>query len=150
MYVGLVKIRLIAKQLKMPHGHPSVSQILLHCANYLSIKLIGPSVWTWGVCVNEIWKWNSTETEFRVENHMRRCWKTTRRSENDNTLSPWISQWIAHSWTNRSETVGVSHWPITWPMYLPCIVTQEQAHCVSSIVSNSHLFHSKSIEASYS
>ena len=88
MYVGLVKIRLIAKQLKMPHGHPSVSQILLHCANYLSIKLIGPSVWTWGVCVNEIWKWNSTETEFRVENHMRRCWKTTRRSENDNTPQP--------------------------------------------------------------
>ena len=39
----------------------------------------------------------------------------------------------------------ISHWPITWPIYLPCTVTQEQAHHESDIVSNSHLFYSKSI-----
>ena len=31
-------------------------------------------------------------------------------------------------------------------MYLPCTVAQEQAHCASNIVSDSHLFHSKSID----
>ena len=51
----------------------------------------------------------------------------------------------AHSWVSRLETVRVSHWPITWPIYLPCTVAQQQAHCASNIVSNSHLFHSKSI-----
>ena len=44
------------------------------------------------------------------------------------------------NWANRLET-GVSHWPITWPVYSPCNVAQEQAHCASNTVSNSHLFH---------
>ena len=30
--------------------------------------------------------------------------------------------------------------------YLPCTVAQEEAHCTSNIVSNSHVFHSKSID----
>ena len=41
------------------------------------------------------------------------------------------------------ETVRVSHWPITWPIYLPCTVAQGQPHCASNIISNSHPFHSK-------
>ena len=54
----------------------------------------------------------------------------------------YCSERISHSWANKLETVGISHWPI----YLPCTVAQEQAHYVSNIVSNSHLFHSKSID----
>ena len=57
----------------------------------------------------------------------------TRRSENDNTPQP-LDQWTkAHSWANRFE------------IYLPCTVGQEEGHCASNIVSNSHLFHSKSM-----
>ena len=70
----------------------------------------------------------------------------TRHSENDNTPLPLIRERIAHSWAKRLETVRVSHWPITWPIYLPCTVAQEQAHCASNIVSDSHLFHSKSVD----
>ena len=70
----------------------------------------------------------------------------TRCSENDNTPQPLFSERIAHSWANRLETVRVSHWHITWPIYLPCIMGQEQVHYASNIVSNSHLFHSKSID----
>ena len=43
---------------------------------------------------------------------------------------------------NRLETVRVSHWPITGPIYLPCTVAQGQSHCASNIISNSHPFHS--------
>ena len=70
----------------------------------------------------------------------------TRCSEKDNTPQPLFSERIAHSWANRLETVRVSHWHITWPIYLPCIMGQEQVHYASNIVSNSHLFHSKSID----
>ena len=56
-----------------------------------------------------------------------------------------ISERIALLWTNGLETVRVSHWPITWPIYLHCIVTQEQVHCASHIVSDSDLFYSKMI-----
>ena len=71
--------------------------------------------------------------------------KKTRRSENDNTPQP-LDQWTNSPFMgNRLETARVSHWPITWPIYLPCTVTQEQAHHESDIVSNSHLFYSKSI-----
>ena len=65
--------------------------------------------------------------------------------ERQHPLSPQISEQIALLWANRLETARVSHWPITWPIYLPCTVTQEQAHHGSDIVSNSHLFYSKSI-----
>ena len=46
------------------------------------------------------------------------------------------------------ETVRVSHWPITWPIYLPCTVTQPQgqSHCASNIISNSQPFHSKWVD----
>ena len=59
-------------------------------------------------------------------------WRTskTRRSEKD----------------NRLETVRVSHWPITWLIYLPCIVAQGQSHCASNIIPNSHPFHSKWVD----
>ena len=36
--------------------------------------------------------------------------------------------------------VRVSHWPIIWPIYLPCTVAQGQSHCASNIISNSHPF----------
>ena len=62
-------------------------------------------------------------------------------------LSLMISEGVVHSWVNRLETVRVSHWPITWSMYLPCTVAQEQAqHCASNIVSNSHIYHFNSID----
>ena len=54
-----------------------------------------------------------------------------------------MSEEIAHSLANRLETVRVSHWPITWPIYLPCTVARGQSHCASNIISNSHPFHSK-------
>ena len=41
------------------------------------------------------------------------------------------------------ETVRVSHWPITLPIYLPCTVAAGQSHCTSNIISNSHTLHSK-------
>ena len=59
------------------------------------------------------------------------------------TPSALISEWIAHSLANRLETVRVSHWPITWLIYLPCTMAQGQSHCASNIISNSHPFHSK-------
>ena len=61
-------------------------------------------------------------------------------------LSPQISERIAHSLANRLETVRVSHWPITWLIYLPCTVAQGQSHCASNIISNSHLLHSKWVD----
>ena len=60
--------------------------------------------------------------------------------------SPWISEPIAHSWDNRLETVRVSHWPITWPIYFPYAVAQGQSHCASNTISNSHPFHSKWVD----
>ena len=44
------------------------------------------------------------------------------------------------------ETVRVSHWPITWPIYLPCTVAQGQSHCASNIIYNSQPFHSKWVD----
>ena len=41
------------------------------------------------------------------------------------------------------ETLRVSHWPITWLIYLPCTMAQGQSHCAPNIISNSHPFHSK-------
>ena len=78
---------------------------------------------------------------------MIRWWKHSQQGVQRTTtpLSPKISERIALLWANRLETARVSHWPITWPIYLPCTVTQEQAHHESDIVSNSHLFYSKSI-----
>ena len=61
-------------------------------------------------------------------------------------LSPWISERIAHSLANRLEVVRVSHWPITLLIYLPCTVAQGQSHWASSIISNSHPFHSKWVD----
>ena len=61
-------------------------------------------------------------------------------------LSPWVSGSIALSLTNRLKTVRVSHWPITWPIYLPCTVTQGRSHCAFNIISNSHPFHSKWVD----
>ena len=58
----------------------------------------------------------------------------TRRSENDNTLSPKIIERIAHSLANRLDTVRVSHWPFAWLIYLPCTMTQCQSHCASNII----------------
>ena len=55
------------------------------------------------------------------------------------------SEWMAHSLANKLETVRGSHWPITWPIYLPCTVVQGQSHCASNIISNSHPFHSKRV-----
>ena len=57
-------------------------------------------------------------------------------------LSPPISERIAHSWANKLETVRVSYWPITWPIYLSRTVAQSQSHCASNIISNSQPFHS--------
>ena len=55
----------------------------------------------------------------------------TRRSENDDTPQ--------HEYP--------IHGPTDWKLiYLPCTVGQEEAHCPCNIVSNSHLFHSKSID----
>ena len=50
------------------------------------------------------------------------------------SLSPKISERIAHSLANRLETVRVSHWPIAWLIYLPCTMTQCQSHCASNII----------------
>ena len=44
------------------------------------------------------------------------------------------------------ETVRVSHWLITWLIYLPCTVAQGQSHCASNIISNSYPFHSKWVD----
>ena len=40
----------------------------------------------------------------------------------------------------------VSHWPITWLIYLPCTVAQGQSHCASNIISNSHPLNSKWVD----
>ena len=61
-------------------------------------------------------------------------------------LSPYISERIAHSLGNRFQTAIVSHWPITWPIYLQCIVVHGQSHCASKILSNSHHFHSEWVD----
>ena len=37
----------------------------------------------------------------------------------------------------------ISHWPITWPIYLPSTMVQGQCYCASKIISNSHPFHSE-------
>ena len=71
----------------------------------------------------------------------------TKRSENDNTPQP-PDQWTNSPLMGQQFGNWVSHWPmaITWVIYLPCTVAQEQVHCASNIVSNTHLFHSKSID----
>ena len=51
-----------------------------------------------------------------------------------------------HPLSIHRPTVRVSHWPITWPMYLPCTVAQGQSHCASNIISNSHPFHSNWVD----
>ena len=61
-------------------------------------------------------------------------------------LSPYISEQRAHSLANRLETVRVSHWPITWPIYLPCTVAKGKFQCAYNIISNSHPFHSKWVD----
>ena len=61
-------------------------------------------------------------------------------------LSPYIREKIAHSLANRLETVRVSHWPITWLIYLPRTLAQGQSHYASNIISNSHPFHSKWVD----
>ena len=53
---------------------------------------------------------------------------------------------IAYSLANSLETVKVSHWPITWLIYLPCIVAQGQSHCASNIISKPHPFHFKWVD----
>ena len=40
----------------------------------------------------------------------------------------------------------LTHWPITWLIYLPCTTAQGQYHCASNIISNSHPFHSKWVD----
>ena len=61
-------------------------------------------------------------------------------------LSHQISERIAHSLANKLETERVSHWPITWPIYLTCTMAQGQSHCASNIISNSQPFHSEWID----
>ena len=69
----------------------------------------------------------------------------TRRSESDN-IPQSLDQWTNSPFMGQQVRNCKSlHWPITWPIYLPCTVTQGQAHHESDIVSNSHLFYSKSI-----
>ena len=56
-------------------------------------------------------------------------------------------KWMNSPFTgNMLETVRNSHWPITWPIYLPCTMAQGQSHCASNIISNSHPFHSKWVD----
>ena len=67
--------------------------------------------------------------------------KQTRRSENDNTPQP-LNQWTNSP--SMGKQVGNCK-SLTSADILPSTVAQEQqAHCASNIVSNAHLFHSKS------
>ena len=62
----------------------------------------------------------------------------TRHSENDNTPQP-LDQWTNSPFIGQQVgNCKVSHWPITWPIYLPCTVALGQSHCASNIISNSH------------
>ena len=53
---------------------------------------------------------------------------------------------IVHTILYSLETVRVSHWPITWRIYLPCTVAQGESHCASNIISNSHPFYFKWVD----
>ena len=62
----------------------------------------------------------------------------TRHSENDNTPQP-LDQWTNSPFIGQQVgNCKVSHWPIIWPIYLPCTVALGQSHCASNIISNSH------------
>ena len=71
----------------------------------------------------------------------------TRRSENDNTPQP-LDQWTNSPF--KGQQVGNCN-SFTSTHYLADVLAmhclaQEQALCASNIVSNSHFFHSKSID----
>ena len=71
--------------------------------------------------------------------------RSKRCSENNNTAHP-LDQWTNSPFMGQQigncNSFTSTHY---LPIYLPCTVAQEQAHCVSNIVSNSHFFHSKPI-----
>ena len=71
----------------------------------------------------------------------------TRRSKNDNTPQP-LDQWTNSPFIGQQagNYIRVSHWFITWLIYLPCTMAQDQYHCASYIISNSHPFHSKWVD----
>ena len=71
----------------------------------------------------------------------------TRCSENDNTPQP-LDQWTnsrARTPFMGQQVGNCKSFTLTRYLADPCTVTQEQAHHESDIVSNSHLFYSKSI-----
>ena len=70
----------------------------------------------------------------------------TRRSGNDCTPQPhdqWRSSPFMSQQVGNCKSFTLTH----YSMFLPCTVAQEQAqHCASNIVSNSHIYHSNSID----
>ena len=99
----------------------------------------------------DLWPWHFAWTSLLslVITVIIRWWEHSQQGVQRPTtpLSPQISeQFKAHSLANRLENVRVSHWPITWLIYLPCTVAQGQSHCASNIISNSHPFHFKWVD----
>ena len=68
------------------------------------------------MCVLLVWNWN-IQREITVGGLKLELSKYSKQGV-QRTITPLTSEPIAHSLANRLETVRVSHWPITWLIYL--------------------------------